>query len=709
MLTQQVEGATVKCGHYWTDGVYGAYRLKLIEQVGFEEGKDVLSEKPGPPKDGFNFGFFPSSDASTSTTITTANTHNSTIRRTFELTHTHFPSQPPRIVTQLQYLAWPDMDVPHDPSGVLQLVKEVDSVVASARPAAVDELGAAGARVPVLLHCSAGVGRTGGFIVVDAVLDGLRRDLRRSKRKEKKFESSRSGSASVSGATGMDVDGTTAVSSPESGVVDIGSGNSSKEDVRMGSGVSPTLDDAAPILAWSRDTTTAVANRGSVSPPDIPLVTPEDVQIMDVDEVQAQLAAEERGRVRVQAWQRQRDLDLEQEEKWFKPLSKVKAKVNGMGITIGKVTSSSDESDEDDGEVSRVSMSPPASSPPPRPRSSASSASLSVGKPMASLSFTQSPADQIKQKFAKSLVMPPAPNFSSSDSSSGSGLRGRSALSLTLGPSLMPRDVPPSRLAAKGFTSSSDPQPIHKSVSSKVHQQQHPHVRSSVSSSSSSRNSASASGVQTPVSTATSMTTHQKAEAHAREKAIVETHAQGKLTRTDSDEKTSSPSPPLVHSDTDPVYVRPRGLHRDESPPLLSTYDEPIRQVLEDMREQRMSLCQSLRQYVFVHRAIIEGALDILAEEQARVSSEGSGSGSGEEKVSGESAGEEGKLVGGGADRSEGESEGGDKAPPLPAIAVVTGKRGASPTELVKESELGGVVLHKRPSLRRKATADVPS
>jgi len=36
------------------------------------------------------------------------------------------------------------------------------------------------------------------------------------------------------------------------------------------------------------------------------------------------------------------------------------------------------------------------------------------------------------------------------------------------------------------------------------------------------------------------------------------------------------------------------------------------------MREQRMSLCQSLRQYVFVHRAIIEGSLMIVDEEKER-------------------------------------------------------------------------------------------
>lgn len=68
---------------------------------------------------------------------------------------------------------------------------------------------------------------------------------------------------------------------------------------------------------------------------------------------------------------------------------------------------------------------------------------------------------------------------------------------------------------------------------------------------------------------------------------------------------------------TTPPLRQPRVLHQEGAPRALSAFNTPVRAVVEDMREQRMSLCQSLRQYVFVHNAILEGALQIVDEERA--------------------------------------------------------------------------------------------
>ncbi|XP_046885181.1 receptor-type tyrosine-protein phosphatase epsilon-like [Hypomesus transpacificus] len=66
--------------------------------------------------------------------------------------------RPPRLVTQLHFTSWPDFGVPFSPIGMLKFLKKVKTVNPSY----------AG---PVVVHCSAGVGRTGTFIVIDAMID----------------------------------------------------------------------------------------------------------------------------------------------------------------------------------------------------------------------------------------------------------------------------------------------------------------------------------------------------------------------------------------------------------------------------------------------------------------------------------------------------------------------------------------------------------
>ncbi|KAK4688084.1 tyrosine-protein phosphatase 2/3, partial [Tremellales sp. Uapishka_1] len=163
MLTKQLEGGLIKCGNYWTDAAYGKLRLSLLAQTG---GEDVVQQGAS----GFDFGVAsPASPANGPSDVTN-------IKRVFRLSHDDQPSQPPRKITQIQCTSWPDFDVPESPDTLLALIKDVDAAVEEtyAEDGEVSE----DKRPPVLVHCSAGVGRTGSFIIVDAVLDGLRRERR---------------------------------------------------------------------------------------------------------------------------------------------------------------------------------------------------------------------------------------------------------------------------------------------------------------------------------------------------------------------------------------------------------------------------------------------------------------------------------------------------------------------------------------------------
>nr|DBA14996.1 TPA: hypothetical protein GDO54_004263 [Pyxicephalus adspersus] len=80
-----------------------------------------------------------------------------TIRK-FCIQPVHDGCKAPRLVTQLHFTSWPDFGVPFTPIGMLKFLKKVKSV----NPAHAG---------PIVVHCSAGVGRTGTFIVIDAIID----------------------------------------------------------------------------------------------------------------------------------------------------------------------------------------------------------------------------------------------------------------------------------------------------------------------------------------------------------------------------------------------------------------------------------------------------------------------------------------------------------------------------------------------------------
>lgn len=71
--------------------------------------------------------------------------------------------QQTREIKQLQFTAWPDHGVPDHPAPFLMFLKRVKML----NP---PDCG------PMIVHCSAGVGRTGCFVVIDSMLERMKYD-----------------------------------------------------------------------------------------------------------------------------------------------------------------------------------------------------------------------------------------------------------------------------------------------------------------------------------------------------------------------------------------------------------------------------------------------------------------------------------------------------------------------------------------------------
>lgn len=69
-----------------------------------------------------------------------------------------------RMIYQYHFTAWPDHGVPSDPGCVLNFLHEVNCKQESLKESG-----------PIVVHCSAGIGRTGAVIVIDLLIDQIKR------------------------------------------------------------------------------------------------------------------------------------------------------------------------------------------------------------------------------------------------------------------------------------------------------------------------------------------------------------------------------------------------------------------------------------------------------------------------------------------------------------------------------------------------------
>lgn len=238
MLTAESEGGQLKCHPYWQGKEFGAIKLRSLSEkkvsLDIDKSRSNSMGTPGPPSsDSSHHSNVSQAElgrrrANTTTSLesnapapggypgmggqpssSTASETPYVIVRKFALSHAAHPFSPIREITQLHYPSWPDFGAPAQPSHLLALVElanvmqraapplDVPSTIASVVSADGTGSGSVQPSVrkvldttpiswhndpesgdhvrPILVHCSAGCGRTGAFCTVDSVIDMLKR------------------------------------------------------------------------------------------------------------------------------------------------------------------------------------------------------------------------------------------------------------------------------------------------------------------------------------------------------------------------------------------------------------------------------------------------------------------------------------------------------------------------------------------------------
>lgn len=134
MTTKEIERGKMKCERYWPE----LHKTEVIKKF------TIYNE-------------------------TESSTQDYTLRR-FVVTKKDEPNTK-RSIYHFHFTAWPDHGVPSEPGRVLNILLDVNyrlqQIMTSPRPPA---------QVVVCVHCSAGIGRTGTFIVIDMILDQIRKE-----------------------------------------------------------------------------------------------------------------------------------------------------------------------------------------------------------------------------------------------------------------------------------------------------------------------------------------------------------------------------------------------------------------------------------------------------------------------------------------------------------------------------------------------------
>ncbi|KAF2665786.1 hypothetical protein BT63DRAFT_417315 [Microthyrium microscopicum] len=186
MLTAEMESGQVKAHNYWSQKHFGPLHLTFLSEhrASLEPSKiHHHTERPSAGRRRSTNPVFGKTPPQLPQEVDPDSEQPFVMVRRFTLSNDLEPFARMREVTQLQYSNWPDFGAPAHPAHLLGLVEQCDAVVrrtTAASPAtpAEDDVR------PMLVHCSAGCGRTGTFCTVDSVIDMMKRQ--RTHRKQSK-------------------------------------------------------------------------------------------------------------------------------------------------------------------------------------------------------------------------------------------------------------------------------------------------------------------------------------------------------------------------------------------------------------------------------------------------------------------------------------------------------------------------------------------
>lgn len=135
MVTKEIERGKNKCCRYWPTkdqriAHCGPIEVKIVDEITSHAHEDEYTKRE------FELRYLGASD------------ENNDCRRV-------------QTVVQYQYNAWPDQHTPTNPASILKFLEDINN-----RPP----------RNTMIVHCSAGIGRSGATIVIDMIIDQLKQN-----------------------------------------------------------------------------------------------------------------------------------------------------------------------------------------------------------------------------------------------------------------------------------------------------------------------------------------------------------------------------------------------------------------------------------------------------------------------------------------------------------------------------------------------------